>query len=66
MPGATSVVTEAGMLASMQRGEVIKDPEEGVMVGFSRDEVVVDIREFLMSPEVFGEMERRMFILGHR
>ena len=66
MPGATSVSTEAGMLASMRQGEIIKDPEEGMTVGLSRDKVVTDIREFSMSPEVFGKTERRVFVLGHR
>ena len=66
MPGATSVFTEAGVLASMRRGEVVTDPEECMTVGFSRDKVVADVREFLMGPEVFGETERRMFVLGHR
>ena len=66
MPGATSVSTEAGMLASMRRGEIIADPEERVAIGFARDKVVTDVLEFLTSPEVFGETERRVFVLGHR
>ena len=43
MPGATSVSTEAGMLMSMRSGEVVENPEEGVMVGFARDKVIADI-----------------------
>ena len=43
VPGAADVSAEAGMLASMQRGEVIADPEERVTIGFSRDEVVADV-----------------------
>ena len=66
VPGATSVLTEAGMLTSMRRGEIVADPEECVAIRFSRDEVVADVREFSMSPEVFGKTERRMFVLGHR
>ena len=66
MPGATSVFTEAGVFASMQRGEVVADPEERVTIGFSRDEVVVDVREFSTSPEVFGKVDGRMSVLGHR
>ena len=42
MPGAASVSTEARVLMSMQQGEVVKDSEEHMTVGFSRDEVVAD------------------------
>ena len=66
MPGAASVLAEAGVFSSMRRGEVIADSEERVTIGFARDEVITDVREFLTSPEVFGEMERRVFVLGHR
>ena len=66
MPGTTGVSTEAGMLVSMRRREVIKDSEEHVTVGLSGDKVIADIREFTMSPEVFDKAERRMFVLGHR
>ena len=66
VPGAAGVLAEAGVFTSMQRREVIEDPEERVVVWFSRDEVVMDVREFLTSPEVFGETERGMFVLGHR
>ena len=66
MPGTTSVSTEAGMLASMRQGEVVTDSEERVVIGFARDKVVVDDLEFSTSPEVFGETERRVFVLGHR
>ena len=55
MPGAASVVTEAGVLMSMRQGEVIEDPEEHMMIGFTRDEVIVDVREFLRRPEVLGQ-----------
>ena len=51
---------------SMRQGKVIEDSEEGVTIGFSRDKIVVDVREFSMSPEVFDKMERRVFVLGHR
>ena len=43
VPGAADVSAEAGMLASMRRGEVVTDPEERVAIGFSRDEVVADV-----------------------
>ena len=66
MPGAASVLAEAGVFTSMRQGEVIEDPEERVVVGSSGDKVVMDVREFLTSPEVFGETERGMFVLGHR
>ena len=66
MPGATGVSTEAGMLASMQRGEVIEDSEECVTIGFSRDEVVSDVREFMRGPEVFCQADGRVIGLWHR
>ena len=66
MPGAASVFAEAGVFTSMQRGKIVEDPEECVMIGFSRNKVVADVREFLTSPEVFGETERRVLVLGHR
>ena len=66
MPGTTSVSTEAGMLASMRRGEVVANSEECVAIGFARDKVVADVLEFSTSPEVLGEMERGVFVLGHR
>ena len=66
VPGATGVFAEAGVFVSMRRGEVVKDPEERVAVGFSGNEVVVDVGEFLRGPEVFGEAKGRMLILGHR
>ena len=52
MPGTTSVSTEAGMLASMRRGEVVANSEECVAIGFARDKVVADVMEFSTSPEV--------------
>ena len=66
MPGAAGVLAEAGMFSSMQQREVVKDLEERVVVWFSRNKVVMDVREFSMSPEVLGKMERGVFVLGHR
>ena len=66
MPGAAGVFAEAGVFTSMQRGKVVKDPEERVAVGFSRNEVIADVGEFSRGPEVFGEVKGRMFVLGHR
>ena len=66
MPGTAGIFAEAGMLMSMRQREVIADSEEHVAIGFARDEVVADVRELSTSPEIFGEMERRVFVLGHR
>ena len=66
MPGTTDVSTEAGVFASMRRGEIVADSEEHMTIGFSRDKVVADVGEFSTSPEVLCKTERRVFVLGHR
>ena len=66
MPVAACVVTETGMLASMQQGEVIEDMEEHMLVWFPRDKVIVDVREFTRGPEVFCQVDGRVIGLWHR
>ena len=66
VPGAAGVSAETGVFTSMRRGEVVANPEKRVAIGFARDKVVADVLQFTAGPEVLGETERRVLVLGHR